>query len=78
MYSQNKHYRTQTSENFFNKTIKQSDFQIEDINDAEVYDLNLQFSEHDKIINKPNNDNNKRHVEIRQSKINTNENDFVL
>lgn len=70
IYTTYKHYRSQTFENFQNKIIKQSNIEIEDLNDIEVYDLNLHFNERDEIINKSINENNKRHVEIKQSKIN--------
>lgn len=43
LYVNNKTYRLQSSDQYFNKMIKQSDFEIEDLNNIEIYDLNLKF-----------------------------------
>lgn len=67
-YSKLKEYRTQTSEQFFNKMIKGSDFEIEDLNQLELYDLNLKF-EH-KSDNIKNDINEKNETIIIGSKIN--------
>lgn len=50
-YTSYKHYRTQSPEGFFNKMIKESNYEIEDLNEIEIYDLQLTFNQ-DKIINK--------------------------
>lgn len=65
-YSKLKEYRTQTSEQFFNKMIKDSDFEIEDLNQLELYDLNLKF-EKEEI---KNDINEKNETIIIGSKIN--------
>lgn len=43
LYAKNKDYRVQTTQQYFSRMIKQSDFQIEDLNDIEIYTLDLKF-----------------------------------
>ena len=66
MYSSLKYYRTENSVSFFNKMIKQSDFEIEDLNEIEVFDLHLTFDNE----NIKNNTDERKRREIRQSSIN--------
>lgn len=68
-YSTDKHFRKQTSENFFNKMIKQSLFEIENLNEIEVFDLGLYFNEN-KIHNEKN---DKQITQTRESSINHSE-----
>lgn len=65
-YTLFKHYRNQTSEHYYNKMIKESNFEVEDLNDVEVYDLELNFDD-EKI---KNNINGKHKTKTIQSKIN--------
>lgn len=51
MFSDNKDWKTQTSEHFFNRMIKQSSFTVEDLNQLHVYDLELRFNDKNKIMN---------------------------
>lgn len=51
-YIQLKHYRNQTSDHYFNKMMKESSYEIEDLNNVEVYDLQLNFDSQEKIVNK--------------------------
>lgn len=71
-YTTDKHYRTQTEQQFYDKMIKLSNYEINNLNVCEIYDLNLKFKNNE-IINHYEKTNN---VEIRQSKINRNENEF--
>lgn len=64
LFTLNKDYRVQTSQQYFSRMIKQSDFQIEDLNNIDIYDLNLKF-EATSILN-----NNKGEEKILQSKFN--------
>lgn len=47
----NKHYRTQTSDHYYNRLSKESNFEIEDLNEIECYNLSLTF-ENENIVNK--------------------------
>lgn len=71
-YAQLKHYRVQTIEQFFEKQIKQSNYEIEDLNECEVYDLQIEF-ENETIKNELK---QSQHVETKQSRINKAENDY--
>lgn len=71
-YAIDKHYRTQTSEQFYDKMIKLSNYEITDLNVCEFYDLAINFKD-EKIINHYDKTNK---IEIRQSKINHNENEY--
>lgn len=73
-YTNDKHYRTQTSEQFFDKMSKLSDYEITDLNVCEFYDLGINFKNNE-IINTYDKTNT---IEIRQSKININENEFAF
>lgn len=42
-YSIGKHYRVQTSEQYLTRMLKQSSFDIEDLNEMQIYDLQLKF-----------------------------------
>lgn len=44
-FPKEKHYQVQTSDQYFNKMIKQSSFDIEDLNEIDVYDLQLKFKD---------------------------------
>lgn len=49
-YKEGKMWRTQTSESYYNRMTKQSSFEVKDINQLDVYDLQLKFTEN-KISN---------------------------
>lgn len=72
LYSTEKHYRTQTEQAFYDKMIKLSNYEINDLNVCEIYDLNLKFKNNEI----QNTYDKTAHTEIRQSKINTNENEY--
>lgn len=65
-FTNEKHYRSQTHEQYHNKMIQLSNYEIEDLSAVEVYDLNVTFK-NNQIENSY--DKTKR-VEIRESKIN--------
>lgn len=51
LYTKHKHFRTQTSESFFVKTLRESSFEIEDLNKIEIIDIQLIFDKQEKIEN---------------------------
>ena len=71
-YTTYKHYRNQTVENYFNKMIKQSSFEIENLNEIEIFNLDLVFNSNksDNDIKINNEINEKQNTETRQSSIN--------
>lgn len=72
LYTIDKHYRTQTNESFYDKMSKLSNYEVNDLSVCEIYDLNMKFKNNEIINHYEKTDN----VEIRQSKINRNENEF--
>lgn len=65
-YVEQKHYRLQTHEQYHNKMIQLSNYEIEDLNSVEIYNLEMNFKD-----NKIQNTYDKTaRVEIRESKIN--------
>lgn len=50
-YLTQKHYKAQTNEQYLNRMLKESSFYIEDLNEIEIFDLQLQFTNDEKIIN---------------------------
>lgn len=68
VYHKSNYYLKQTSEQFFERMIKQANFEIQDLNDVEVYDLNVTFDKNEKIVN--NIHENKFNTKIVESSIN--------
>lgn len=74
IYVEQKQYRKQTPEAFFIKMLKLSDFEIDDLNKIEIYDLSMNFTPTNEIVNETTNEKQR---ETRESKINSISNESV-
>lgn len=69
-YTIGKQWKNITSDNYFNRMMKVSDFEIEDLNELEIYNLELKFDKEGAIMNRSEEEKQKTRDKTESNKEN--------